>query len=158
MVWWWAALAFAGKWDGKPSDVSVTQVVARPQAELQAELGDWKGWERLLPCASGWELQARTSGVDARSRALYEIGPLRRRLVGVIRKDVPGLVVELETEGKKGWFTQVRFGDAPEGSTEVTLLTPLTAPKWPVTGIFYKKVKPAWAACYTEALRRLATP
>jgi hypothetical protein len=155
MVWWWAAAALAGKWDNQPADVVVTKVVPKPQAELQAALGDWKGWERVLPCASEWVLQARTTGVDARAEALYRIGPLRRRLVGVIRKDTPGLVVELETEGKKGWFTQVTFGDAPAGSTEVTLRTPLTAPKWPVTGVFHQKVKPAWEACYAEALGRL---
>jgi hypothetical protein len=156
MVWWWAAAAFAGRWDNVPTDVTVEKVVPKPVAEIQATVGDWRGWERILPCASEWVHQARSTGVDARSEAVYRIGPLRRRLVGVVRKDTPGLVTELETEGKKGWFTQVTYAPGPtDGTTRVTLHTPLTAPKAPLTGVFHKKVKPAWEACYTEALGRL---
>lgn len=155
MVWMWAAAALAGKWDNAATDVKVEKVVPKSVAEIQAVVDDWRGWERILPCASEWVIPARSQGVDARAEAVYRIGPLRRRLVGVVRKDTAGLVVELETEGKKGWFTQVTFGDAPPGSTLVRFSTPLTAPKWPLTGVFHREVRPAWEACYTEALGRL---
>lgn len=155
-MWWLlVAVASAGKWDGQEADVLLRQVVPLPREEVQRILGDWRGWERLLPCASEWELQERTAGVDARARALYRIGPLRRRLVGVIRKDEPGLVTTLELEGDKGWVTQITFGDAPDGMTEVVLHTPLNAPKWPVTGVFFQKVRPAWQQCYAELLAGL---
>lgn len=155
-MWWLlVASALANKWEGHDADVMRRQVVPLSREEVQRILGDWKGWERLLPCASEWELQERTAGVDARARALYTIGPLRRRLVGVIRKDEPGLVTTIELEGEKGWITQITFGDAPEGMTEVVLHTPLNAPKWPVTGIFFTKVRPAWEQCYDELLAGL---
>jgi hypothetical protein len=155
---WWMLLGvgWAGKWDGVVADVELKQVVPLPREEIQRTLGDWASWQRLLPCATEWELQERTTGVGARARALYLIGPMRQRLVGVIRKDEPGLVLELETEGKRGWITQVTFADAPEGSTEVRLLTPLLPPKWPLKGVFYKEVRPAWQRCYADLLTSLA--
>jgi hypothetical protein len=148
----------AGKWDGEEADVLLRQVVPLSREEIQRTLGDWKGWERLLPCSSEWELQERTTGVGARAKALYTIGPMRQRLVGVFRQDEPGVVLKLETEGKRGWFTQLTFADAPEGMTEVTLHTPLVAPKWPFTGVFFTKVRPAWEQCYNELLGSLARP
>ncbi len=161
---WWTVLAVAaaGKWDGEEADVLLRQVVPLSREEIQRTLGDWRGWERLMPCASEWELQERTTGVGARARALYTFGPMRQRLVGVIREDVPGVVVKLETEGKRGWFTQVTFADppssgadAPAAMTEVTLHTPLNAPKWPFTGVFFTKVRPAWQKCYADLLGQL---
>lgn len=150
----WMSVALAGKWDGVPADVTAVRVLAVEEQAVTAKLGDWRGWQEVLPCASEWEIQSSSAGVGARSRALYTIGPVRRRLVGVLTKVEPGVVVQTETEGKKGWFTQVTFRDVPEG-VEVKLHTPITPPKWPFTAVYYTKAKPAWEACYDSALQRL---
>lgn len=158
MVWWLCGAALAGKWDGVPADVTVSRVVPAPREAVHALLADWHGFEAVMPatCASEWEIPANSGGVGARSRARYTIGPMKRRLVGLYTKNTPGLVLETELEGKKGWFLQVTYADA-EGGTLVTWNTPLTpTTKWPVAGLFHKKVKPAWEQCYREALDAVA--
>lgn len=156
MLFWTMSLAFASKWDGVPADVAAVKSLSVTPEQVTTLLGDWRGWQAVLPetCASEWEIQSRSSGVGAKSKALYTYGPVRRRLVGNYTKVEPGLVVETETEGKKGWFTQVTFREAPQG-IEVRIATPITPPKWPFTAVFYNKVKPAWEACYDAALARI---
>lgn len=159
-MWWFgAAAAWAGKWDGQSLDVEVARDVPLPKAEVVARLGDWKTWQAGLACASEWELQARTAGVDARARAFFEIGPKRKRFVTVFRT-ASDLEVKWESEGRTGWFTQATFAPAAAGeaATHVTLKTPLTAPKWPLAGVAFTKVKPAWEQCYADFLAGLAAP
>jgi hypothetical protein len=156
MLYWLATMALAGKWDGANPDVVVTQVVPASAEDIHPLFLDWKVWQDLLPieCASEWEILGDRTGIGARASALFTFGPMRRRLDGVITKDEPGRVVETELAGKKGWFTQVTYAPA-EGGTEVTLTSPVARPKWPVTGIYFGRVKPAWVGCYAQALSRL---
>jgi hypothetical protein len=34
--------------------------------------------------------------------------------------------------------------------------SPVTRPKWPLVGVYFDRVKPAWEACYTQFLDRVA--
>lgn len=146
------AAALAGRWDGEPADVTAARVLPVTPEQVTTLLSDWKGWAKILPCASEWEFARVSSGPGARAIARYTIGPwVDGPRTGVIRDVKPGLFVETELEGKKGWFTQVTFREAPNG-TEVKLLTPITPPKWPAKGPYYTKSKPAWEACYAGAL------
>ncbi len=159
LAWWMLGMvAVAGKYDGQPSDIEVFEVIQATPDAVHAAVSDWETLQAIFPadCASEWELQERTTGVGARSRAKYRFGPLRRQLVGVVLRDDPGLVFEVELEGDKGWFLQVTY-EAANAGTKVHFTTPLEAPqKWPVVGAFYNKVKPAWESCYLRSLQALA--
>lgn len=152
----WVGVALAGRWEGTPADVEVTRTVPLSVEAVHEKLSRWSGWAAMLPeqCASEWEIYGDQQGVGAQATALYTIGPMRRRLVGVITQEVPGQSLTTELQGKKGWFTQVTYATVPEGA-QVTLRTPLSPPKWPITGLFFRKVKPAWEECYAQALDAL---
>jgi hypothetical protein len=156
-MWWlWSVAALAGRWDDEPVDVVVTAIVPRPVEEIHDKLLSWAGWQSVLPetCAREWEIYGEQRGKGAQSTALYTIGPMRRRLTGIITQDRPGQLLETELQGKKGWFTQVTYAQA-EGGTAVTMRTPLERPRWPVTPIYFSRVKPAWEACYLDTLANL---
>jgi hypothetical protein len=151
-----ATSALAGKWDGVSADVTVTKEIAAPGEVVTAQVSDLRSYAQLFPadCATDWELQERTAGVGARAKVRYTIGPMRRSLVVVISKDEPGLF-ELDHQGNKGFFTQVRAVPSAGGST-VAWSTFLEPPPWPFRGAFYKQVQPAWTDCHTRALQALA--
>jgi hypothetical protein len=158
MVWvgvigWMTA---AGAADG-PADVAVSRALSASAEQVHAAVDDWRDWQAILPpdCAYEWALQEPSAGVGAQAEATYSFGPLKRRAYGAIQRDEPGLVFETEHLGKRGWFTQVTYADLGDGRTEVTLRTPLSEPKWPFRGVFFKKVKPAWEGCYQRALANL---
>jgi len=158
MLIWLSAAALAGKWSDAPTDVDVRLVVPARAEDVHALLSDHRGWQQVVPpsCASEWELLSLTFGVGARARTTWTLGPLTRRRTVRIAKEQPGLFLELEHEGNKGWFTQVRYGPAGTGHAEVQLHTPLAAPPWPLRGVFYARVRPAWEACYAGTLRAIA--
>ena len=149
--------ALAGKWDGATSDISVSKVIDATAEEIHAKLTDWQTWQDILPidCAQEWEIHGDRKGLGARATATYTFGPMHRELEGVITKDEPGRVLETELAGRKGWFTQVKYA-AAEGGTLVTMGSPVTRPKWPITWVFFGKVRPAWSLCYEQALDKLA--
>jgi hypothetical protein len=155
-MWWLCGVALAGRWDNEPVDVEVKSIVPRPVEEIHAKLLDWAGWQSIFPedCASEWEIYGEQRGKGAQATALYTIGPMRRRLTGVITQERSNQFVETELQGKKGWFVQVTYEPA-EGGTAVTMRTPLERPRWPETPIYFGRVKPAWEACYLDALANL---
>lgn len=160
MIWLCSALALAGRWDDAPTDVEVTRTLDASPEAISAVIHDLASWPGLLPgdCAIDWALNASTRGVGTRARVRYVIGPMRRPLALVITRDEPGVIFELEHEGDRGWFTQVRYAPATDtaGATAVTLSTPLSQPPWPLRGMFHRRVRPAWERCYQQALERLA--
>ncbi|MEZ4238320.1 MAG: hypothetical protein R3F59_19640 [Myxococcota bacterium] len=147
-----AALAVDG-----PADVTVTRTFTASPEAIHAVLDDWHDWQAILPpdCATDWQIYEPSTGVGAQSEATYTFGPLRRHRYGAIQRDEPGVVFETEHLGNRGWFTQVQYHDLGDGRTEVTLRTPLSEPKWPFRGVFYKKVRPAWVGCYERAMTAL---
>ena len=156
IAWLLVVPAMAGKWDDRSADVVATREIAAPGEAVTATVSDLRRYAELFPadCATEWELQERTAGVGARARVRYTIGSMRRRLVMVISKDEPGLL-ELDHEGNKGFFTQIRAVPSAGGSA-VAWSTFLEPPPWPFRGVFYKEVQPAWVDCHARALQALA--
>jgi hypothetical protein len=144
--------AFAGKWDGRSADVRAERPLAAPPEAVTELVRDLGTLSVLMPadCATRWELQERTAGVGARARVTYTIASMRRTLTVVVSKDEPGVLLELDHEGRKGFFTHIR----PEAST-VSMTTFLEPPPWPFRGVFYRKVQPAWVDCHARTLEAL---
>ncbi|MBX2796693.1 MAG: SRPBCC family protein [Myxococcales bacterium] len=151
------SLAWGSKWDDVPADVEVSRVIDADPLTVHRRFDDWQEWQSLMPgdCAIEWRLNARTTGVGARATVRYDLGPMRRLLRGVITQDEPGRVLLVEHEGNRGWYTQFRVEAVPDG-TRATLLTPLTAPPWPLKSIFHRSVKPAMEDCYARTLQAIA--
>ena len=149
--------ALAGKWDGHSADVRAEREIAAAPAAVTELVRDLATWSTLFPsdCATKWELQDRTAGVGARGRVTYTIASLRRTLTVAISKDEPGVLLELDHEGNKGFFTQIR-PVASDGGATVSLTTFLEPPPWPFRGVFYKKVQPAWVDCHARTLDAIA--
>lgn len=152
------ALALAGKWDGAETDVIVERVIPAPAEALYTPLTDLQALARVFPtdCVNDWTHGTRTAGVGALTRVTYRMGPMRRRLTATLTKAEPGRYVELDHMGRKGFVTQVRLEELAAGGTKVTLGTWIEAPPWPFKGVYFKKVRPAWLACYERTLDNLA--
>ena len=155
---WWLAVAHAGKWDDAPSDVQVDAVINTSVDHVHRVLADLANYKALFPeeCADKWLVRHPTTGVDATIDVRYNFGPLRRKLTGVITRDEPGLVFQIEHKGPEGWFTQFKYRPGTsDGTTIVTMLTPLHPPPWPLTAVFHQQVRPAMIGCYEGFLRAL---
>jgi len=156
IVVWLGADAHGGKWDGVEADVSVTRVIdAEPEA-IHEELDDLAEWGARWPadCATQFEPGPQTTGPNASAEIRYTFKPMRRKLEMRVSRDEPGHVFEIEHPGKRGWFTQVTYRQV-EGGTEVTLLTPLEPPPWPLKPVFFNKVRPSMEDCYRRWLEAL---
>ena len=158
MIGWMAiGIAAAGRWDDAPSDVVVSRTLSASAETIHRQVADLSTWPDLFPddCAIDWQLNAVTTGVGTRARVRYTVGGMRRPLALVITADDPGRLFEVEHEGDRGWFTQVRYAADGQG-TQVTLNTPLKPPPWPLTGLFHRQIRPAFEACYATVLENLA--
>lgn len=160
MMMWAVAMgiAWAGPFDGLPTDVSVSRGFPTSADEVHRMTADLAVYRALFPedCAKNWLVRQPTAGLDATLDVRYTFGPLRRRLTAVVTKDTPGALFQLEHKGPRGWFTQFRFEPGDRSDTSrVTLLTPLSAPPWPLRRIFHRRVRPAMEACYQRALDTL---
>lgn len=158
MIWMLCTmLAFAGKWDGTPSDVQVTRVLPAGPEAVHGAIADLQRFSELLPadCATDWSFTSSTAGKGARAQVTYTMGPLKRKTLAVVVDDQPGRIWRIEHEGdKKGFFTQAVFEGAGDG-TQVTLTSYLNPPPWPFKGPYFTKVQPAWTACYERTLDAL---
>jgi len=158
LFWMWVVAAFAGKWDGEPSDVEVTRQLAAAPEAIHAQLADLKKFGTHLPadCAKDWQFTSSTAGRGAKAQVTYTFGPLKRKTVATVVEDQPGRIFRFEHEGdKKGFFTQVTYTEDGSG-TMVSLVSFLNPPPWPFTGPFHKKVRPAWTSCYERTLASVA--
>ena len=153
-------VAFAGDqpaWKDAPSDVVAEAHLSAPPAAVSALLEDLSTLAPIFPpdCAEEWALGSVTRGADATARVTVRAAGLRRRLTTRYSEVKPGSVVELDYVGKKGFFTQFRLTEA-DGGTDVTLITYLEQPPWPLKRYFVFKVHPAWTSCHERTLDALA--
>lgn len=154
----WVTAALAGPFDGLESDVSVTRDFPASPADVHRMTADLAVYRDLFPeeCAKDWLVRQPTRGVDATLDVRYTFGPLKRKLTAVVTKETPGVLFQIEHKGPRGWFTQFRLEPGNSATTtRVTLLTPLTAPPWPLKRIFFRRVRPAMQACYEQVLATL---
>ncbi len=157
MVFPW--LFIAPTWATDPSvdpDVSVRRVVAVDRAILAERLRSTRHWERLLgACTKDWEHGPADEGP---AEVTYRVMSFRRRLQARVVERDPQHVIELDHAGPKGFVTRVLLEPEPGGSTAVTLITYLNPPGWPFRSYYFDTVKPAWEACYEQALDALEHP
>lgn len=154
------AAALAGgdpAWKDAPSDVVVERRLPVSPATVRDVVDDLRTLSPLFPedCAEEWALGAVTTGADATARVTVRAARLRRRLTVRYSKVEGDRLVELDYVGKKGFFTQFRL-DGDETGTDVTLITYLEQPPWPLKKYFVFEVHPAWLDCQTRTMDALA--
>jgi hypothetical protein len=139
------------------ADVQAVATVARPVAQVAARLDSTTDLAELLPqtCVKDWEHGVAPTGP---ARMTYRILSFRRRLTGRIVERIPGQVIELDHEGRKGFVTRFHLTPVDETHTRVELTTFINPPGWPFRSYYADKVKPLWEACYVEALAALESP
>ena len=153
------ALALASDapaWKDAPSDVVTERHKNVPAAALRERVADFSTLAPLFPveCAEDWTLGSVTTGPDATARVTARAAGLRRRLTVRYSSIEGDRLVELDYVGKKGFFTQFRFEET-DGGTDVTLITYLEQPPWPLKRYFVFNVHPAWPACHERTLAAL---
>ncbi|MFT4624724.1 MAG: hypothetical protein ACI8PZ_003384 [Myxococcota bacterium] len=144
-------------WKDAPADVVAEAHFDVPPAAVRDVLDDLSTLSPVFPtdCAEDWVLGSVTSGADATARVTVRAAGLRRRLTTRYNDVDSPAVIELDYVGKKGFFTQFRLDEA-EGGTDVTLITYLQQPAWPLKRYFVFKVHPAWTSCHERTLDGLA--
>ncbi len=153
--------AWAGKFDGLSADVSVTAPVDAPPEQVFTYLLDLKHLQAMIPCIGKWEMSQRTFGEGASAMVRYDIAAMHRKLpVSLSRADAP-YRIDLEHLGNLGFTTVITLAPVQDASgattTNVTILTPLNPPPWPVRKYYYDAVQVAWKQCYATTLDHLAS-
>lgn len=151
------SLALAGKWDGMEADIvaEVTMNAAMPVIREQFE--DLHTLDLYSDdCASERMIGEPSAHVGAPFRVRYDAGPWSRLAEGTI-SEVGHQYVDWDHTGRYGFTTRYQFAEDPATSgTVVTMTTFLDMPPWPFRGIFFKRVRPGWAACHHELLTAVA--
>jgi hypothetical protein len=154
----WVTVALAGnpgnRWEGVPGDVEVTASSALTPEQVTEAFADVDRVRRTFPdtCAFDW-----TKDEFGEPQAIWTPSWVRRRLSVKVDEVKPGRRVSWDWHGKrdtKGFWLVVDVTPRDGGST-VKVSTPLDPPGWPVRGVFYRKIRPVWAACYATALQAL---
>lgn len=150
-------LALAGRWDGISADVVSRRSIATTAETLSNYLQDLHHFRDLFPedCISQWVDGTVVQGPGASATLRYDIVAMHRKLTVLLHPGTPGVYVDFEHPGNKGFTTRFRF--TPDGEkTSVEMNTGMNPPPWPLRGYYYKVVKPEWERCQDEALASLA--
>ena len=151
----------AGKWDGEDPDIRNERVIASAPARIAAVLSDLEQVRALWPedCTGVWTPGRTSKGKGATASVRYDIAAMHRTLELEITA-IAVNYIDHDHAGKKGFTTRYIFtalGGAEGGdTTKVEMRTPLYAPKWPLTGYYFRVVKPEWERCQTAVLEALA--
>lgn len=157
MIWLWAGLALAGRWDGEDPDIQAHAVIHASPEAVYGVLSETDALERVLGdhCAADFDYGSRKDP-EADVRLTYEMEGFSRRLDAKWSRLEPNRIVEIDHLGKKGFVTRFTLSEA-EGGTRVEVLTPLNPPPWPFKRYFFTNVRPVWAQCYVDGLKELDT-
>ncbi len=157
MILWITALALAGKWDGMEADIVAEVAVNAAMPVIREQFEDLHTLDLYSDaCASERMIGEPSAHVGAPFRVRYDAGPWSRLAEGTI-SEVGHQYVDWEHTGRYGFTTRYQFTEDPETSeTVVTMTTFLDTPPWPFRGIFFKRVRPGWAACHHELLTAVA--
>lgn len=151
------SLALAGKWDGMEADIVAEVTVNASVPVVRAQFEDLHTLDLYSDaCASERIIGEPSAHVGAPFRVRYDAGPWSRLAEGTIA-DVGHQYVDWEHTGRYGFTTRYQFAeDVATSGTVVTMTTFLDTPPWPFMGIFFKRVRPGWAACHHELLTAVA--
>lgn len=154
MIW---LLCFVWASAAEPEDVAdiETKIAVERPAELVLLTADIGVMEQAFPehCALKWEKAVQSSGLGARFKVTYKAALMRRRLSATVSQVTPDMV-EWEHHGRKGFFTRWSV-DETGVAPAIHVKTWMNPPPWPLKRYYMKRIKPAWEACYMEALNGL---
>lgn len=163
----WAGGALAGKWDGEDPDLRAERVIAASPAQIAAVLTDLDQVRRLWPaeCVGVWTTGEPARGKGANASVRYDMAVMHRTLTLTVTA-VAVNYIDHDHAGKKGFVTRYILTDlgapgsgagaAGAPSTRVEMKTPIYAPRWPLTGYYYRAVQPEWEQCQADVLEALA--
>jgi hypothetical protein len=140
------------------ADVVVTRLVSAPLAAVREHLGRPSRFEFSVPteCIRKVEpVGAVIEGVGAAFDVTYLMEGWRRKLRARVSV-AEARRIEWDHEGNRGFITRFSLTEA-EGGTSVTAHTFLNAPPRPFQRYYFRRVQPAWKACYERFLDNVAT-
>lgn len=149
-----AALA-ASPYADMNGDVTASAVIPSSREAVHTALQDLTTFKAILPCASDWTFGSKKKGEGASVELTYDVASMHRRLTAVISKSDAPRIVEFDHAGGKGFITRWKMTREHNGDTRVDLTTYLNPPGWPYRKVYFKRIQPAWEACYAEALEAL---
>lgn len=151
-LWITSALA-ANPYAGLEGDVSVTATTTMTPDAVLAAFTDLPAATRRFEGSCATIEGASDEGVNL----TWTPSMMHRRLHVTIDEIKPGRRVDWDLASLKGdlGFYLIVDAAADAAGTTVTLRTPLAVPRWPLRGLFFQKVRPAWARCYASALLAL---
>ncbi len=152
--------AWAEDSDVPTADVKVSLDVPATPEQVFSYLLDFAHLQSIIPCIGSWEMSQRTFGEGASAMVRYDIAAMHRKLpVSLSRADAP-YRIDLEHLGNLGFTTVISLTAPPSTDggpvTNVTILTPLNPPPWPIRKYFYDAVHVEWQKCYATTLDNLA--
>jgi uncharacterized protein YndB with AHSA1/START domain len=152
--------AFAGKWDGLPTDIVAERVIQAPAERVTGALADLALVSKLVPadCIGRWEVGQRTAGEGATAQVRYDIGLMHRSLALTVSRVVTGRYVDWDHPGRTGFVTRFTVAPLPdsEGSSRVKMESYFTGPPWPLKRYYHRVMKPEWEGCQGRTLEALS--
>ncbi len=157
MLLWLAVALASSPWVGVDPDIRAEVEISWSPQRVTEALSDLEVLSTLFSedCLKRWALGHPMAGVGARARVSYVPSWMNRRLTLEVQEVRPGVRVELEHFGNRGFLTRFDVAPGSAGGSVVSVVTPLQEPPWPVREIFHLRVKPAWEACYVDAIKNL---
>jgi hypothetical protein len=148
--------AVAGRWDGMNGDIVAKRTIPATSEQLFSYLQDLEKVAALYPddCVGQWETGSQSTGFGASASVRYDMAMLHRKLTLTVEDGREGSFLDYDHPGKKGFQTRFLF-EPGAGGTQVTMTTPLNPPPWPLTGYFFRSIKPEWEGCQARFLERL---
>lgn len=147
----WLAMALArSPYEGLSADVRAAATTAMTPDEIIAAFSDLPTATKRFEGACATIEGASADGVNL----IWSPSMMRRKLHVKVDEVKPGRRIDWDMSSLKGdlGFYLIVEVAAQDAVTTVVLRTPLNAPKWPLRGLFFKKIRPAWAACYVSAI------
>lgn len=151
-IWLTAALA-GNPYTGLDADVRAQATTSMTPDAILAAFQDLPDATARFPESCATVTGASPEGVNL----IWTPSWMHRKLHVKVDSVKPGRRVDWDLsslKGDLGFYLIVEVAPAGDGST-VTLRTPLSAPKWPIQGLFFNKIRPAWAACYVSTILSL---
>jgi hypothetical protein len=149
-------LALGNPYEGQPTDVVADAALRSSTQRVFLYLSDVRRYGHLYPsdCGKKFATSADPNGEGAATRFVHKTGPLSRRIVAVISRVEEHRLVEIDHGGARGFITRFTIEEVGEGSA-VTMTSYQNMPPWPVRGVYFNQVQPAWQGCQQRMLANL---
>ncbi len=156
MIFLLAGLALANPYEGRETDVLAEAALKSSPQRVFLYLSDVRRYGQLYTddCGRNFSTSTDPNGTGAATQFVHKAGPLSRKLVAVISRAEEHHLVEIDHGGGRGFITRFTIEPVGEGSA-VSMKSYQNMPPWPVRGIYFNKVQPAWQGCQQRMLANL---